>query len=51
MRSVIFLRAVNVGGENQCRPANEVVEKYFGTPATTRNWNTIEKVAKILRDA
>jgi uncharacterized protein (DUF1697 family) len=29
---------------------NEVVEKYFGIPATTRNWNTIEKVAKILRD-
>lgn len=29
---------------------NEVVEKYFGVPATTRNWNTIEKVAKILRD-
>ena len=25
------------------------VEKLLGVPATTRNWNTIEKVAKILR--
>ena len=24
------------------------IEKLFGVPATTRNWNTIEKVAKIL---
>jgi len=24
------------------------IEKLLGTPATTRNWNTIEKVAKIL---
>lgn len=28
--------------------ANAVVEKYFDQPATTRNWNTIEKVAKAL---
>ena len=27
------------------------IEKLLGTPATTRNWNTIEKVAKILRAA
>jgi uncharacterized protein (DUF1697 family) len=26
------------------------IEKLFGVPATNRNWNTIEKVAKILRD-
>jgi uncharacterized protein (DUF1697 family) len=26
------------------------IEKRLGVPATTRNWNTIEKVAKILRD-
>jgi uncharacterized protein (DUF1697 family) len=26
------------------------IEKLLGVPATTRNWNTIEKVAKILRD-
>lgn len=25
------------------------IEKLLGAPATTRNWNTIEKVAKILR--
>jgi len=25
------------------------LEKFLGVPATTRNWNTIEKVAKILR--
>jgi uncharacterized protein (DUF1697 family) len=25
------------------------IEKRLGVPATTRNWNTIEKVAKILR--
>src|SRR5712671_2775034 len=27
------------------------VEKLLGVPVTTRNWNTIEKVANILRDA
>ena len=27
------------------------IEKLLGTPATTRNWNTIEKVAKIIREA
>ncbi len=27
------------------------IEKLLGTPATTRNWNTFEKVAKILRTA
>jgi uncharacterized protein (DUF1697 family) len=26
------------------------VEKLLGVPATNRNWNTIEKVAKILRE-
>jgi uncharacterized protein (DUF1697 family) len=26
------------------------IEKLLGLPVTTRNWNTIEKVAKILRD-
>jgi hypothetical protein len=25
------------------------VEKLLGVPATTRNWNTVQKVAKILR--
>jgi hypothetical protein len=25
------------------------IEKLLGTPATTRNWNTIDKVVKILR--
>jgi len=29
---------------------NQIVEKLFSTPATTRTWNTIEKVAKILRE-
>lgn len=27
---------------------NEVVEKSFGVPATTRNWNTIEAIRDIL---
>src|SRR4029077_20307618 len=27
---------------------NQIVEKLFGIPTTTRTWNTIEKVAKIL---
>ena len=27
------------------------IEKILGVPATTRSWNTIEKVANILRDA
>jgi uncharacterized protein (DUF1697 family) len=26
------------------------IEKLLGVPATTRNWNTIEKVVKILKD-
>jgi len=26
------------------------IEKKFGVAATTRNWNTIQKVVKILRD-
>jgi uncharacterized protein (DUF1697 family) len=26
------------------------IEKLLGVPVTTRNWNTIEKVAKVLRD-
>jgi len=29
---------------------NQIVEKQFGVSATTRTWNTIEKVAKILRN-
>ncbi|HEV2045675.1 MAG TPA: DUF1697 domain-containing protein [Chthoniobacterales bacterium] len=29
---------------------NQIVEKQFSIPATTRNWNTIQKVAQILRD-
>jgi hypothetical protein len=29
---------------------NQIVEKLFGIAATTRTWNTIEKVAKILRE-
>jgi uncharacterized protein (DUF1697 family) len=28
---------------------NQIVEKQFGIPATTRTWNTIEKVVSILR--
>jgi uncharacterized protein (DUF1697 family) len=28
---------------------NQIVEKLFGIPATTRTWNTIEKITKILR--
>jgi uncharacterized protein (DUF1697 family) len=27
------------------------LDKIFGAPATTRNWNTITAVAKILRKA
>jgi uncharacterized protein (DUF1697 family) len=26
------------------------IEKLLGVPATTRSWNTIEKIAKVLRD-
>jgi hypothetical protein len=26
------------------------VEKILGAPATTRNWNTIEKIVKILEE-
>ena|ERR1700730_3279648 len=28
---------------------NQIIEKQFGVATTTRNWNTIEKVAKILQ--
>jgi uncharacterized protein (DUF1697 family) len=27
------------------------IEKLVGVPATTRNWNTIEKIVKLLRNA
>jgi len=27
------------------------IEKLLGVPATTRNWNTIEKIVKLLRNA
>jgi uncharacterized protein (DUF1697 family) len=30
---------------------NQIVEKEFGVAATTRNWNTIQKVTQILKDA
>ena len=33
--------------ENALYP-NQVIEKHFGVATTTRNWNTIEKIAKIL---
>jgi hypothetical protein len=26
------------------------IEKHFGVPATTRSWNTIERVVKILKN-
>jgi len=29
--------------------SNAVVEKHFGGPATTRNWNTIQTVIKVLK--
>ncbi len=29
--------------------SNAVVEKHFGVPATTRNWNTIQAIQKILK--
>ncbi len=35
-------------GERVVYP-NAVVEKQLGLPATTRNWNTIEAIAKVLR--
>lgn len=31
--------------------ANEVVEKQFATPATTRNWDTFSKICQVLRSA
>ena len=34
--------------ENPLYP-NQVIEKKFGVATTTRSWNTIEKVAKILK--
>jgi uncharacterized protein (DUF1697 family) len=34
--------------ENPLYP-NQVIEKNFGVPTTTRSWSTIEKVAKILK--
>jgi uncharacterized protein (DUF1697 family) len=30
---------------------NEVIEKKLGVPATTRNWNTIETICKVLKSA
>lgn len=37
-------------GRNLLYP-NEVVEKHFGVPATTRNWSTIERIAGILEES
>jgi uncharacterized protein (DUF1697 family) len=31
--------------------SNPVVEKHFALPATTRNWNTIEKICEVLENA
>ena len=30
--------------------SNPVVEKHFGQPATTRNWNTVEKIWEVLQE-
>ena len=60
MSSVVFFRAVNVGGHQKFQPGklakelaefdvvNIVVEKHLGVPATTRNWNTIEAICEVL---
>jgi len=45
-RAVICLRRRMKNGHLY---PNAVVEKQFGIAATTRSWNTIEKVAKILK--
>jgi hypothetical protein len=29
---------------------NGIIEKYFGVSATTRNWNTILRICKVLQD-
>jgi hypothetical protein len=34
-------------GERLIYP-NEVIEKHFGIAATTRNWNTVEAICKVL---
>ena len=30
--------------------SNVIVEKHFGQPATTRNWNTVEKIWEVLQE-
>jgi uncharacterized protein (DUF1697 family) len=35
-------------GERLIYP-NEVVEKHFGVSATTRNWNTVEAICKVIK--
>jgi len=44
-RSGPFVISIRRPGETY---ANAVVEKHFGQPATTRNWNTIEKICEVL---
>jgi len=45
---VLTLRR-KLGGANLY--SNAVVEKQFGMPATTRNWNTITTICKLLKSA
>jgi len=35
-------------GNNDIRCLNSTIEKHFGIPATTRNWNTITAISDIL---
>jgi uncharacterized protein (DUF1697 family) len=35
-------------GSGRSKLTNSVIEKHLGTPTTSRNWNTVEKLAAIL---
>ncbi|HKQ19067.1 MAG TPA: DUF1697 domain-containing protein [Candidatus Eisenbacteria bacterium] len=48
VRSVFALSLHRRVGRTLVYP-NEVVEKHFGVPATTRNWNTVRAICDVLK--
>jgi uncharacterized protein (DUF1697 family) len=60
MALIVFLRGVNVGGTDRFvmgvyrRHMKTIgylgqLDKLFGVPATTRNWNTIMAIVRIMK--
>mgnify|MGYP001499130286 CR=1 FL=1 len=50
MALVALLRGDNVGCHRSFRPAVLAIDRLFGVPATTRNWNAITAIARVLEN-